>query len=199
MSRSPKENTVTRLLPAEREKHAKEAAQWIATGFYADVLTELEADDTEIAEKIESPLEEIFWIWWEAVNQISNMQLHLVPQEKVILGSEAFRLDFVIQTDPDEMWEGHQRKIEFPKFAVELDGHEWHERTPEQVARRDRRDRLLQQHGWKVFHFSGREFLTLPVSHVAPLYAEVAQAYGAWRKKWHDAPAGGLDGQKTLR
>ena len=42
-------------------------------------------------------------------------------------------------------------------IAVELDGHDFHERTKEQVTYRNQRDRLLQAAGWAVFHFSGSE------------------------------------------
>jgi very-short-patch-repair endonuclease len=42
-------------------------------------------------------------------------------------------------------------------MVVELDGHDYHERTPEQ-ARRDRaRDRRMMALGWIVVRFTGRE------------------------------------------
>jgi hypothetical protein len=48
------------------------------------------------------------------------------------------------------------------KIAVELDGHDFHERTKEQVKLRDRRDRVLQRHGWIVLHISGSELVREP-------------------------------------
>lgn len=47
--------------------------------------------------------------------------------------------------------------IEGTRVAVELDGHEWHEKTKEQAARDKRRDRILSTHGWLVLHFTGSE------------------------------------------
>ncbi len=43
------------------------------------------------------------------------------------------------------------------KLAIELDGHEWHERTKEQAAKDKARDRYLQTKGWRVFRFTGSE------------------------------------------
>lgn len=42
-------------------------------------------------------------------------------------------------------------------LAIELDGHDFHERTKEQAARDKSRDRLLQFHGWKAVRFTGSE------------------------------------------
>jgi hypothetical protein len=41
--------------------------------------------------------------------------------------------------------------------AVELDGHDYHERTKEQAQRDKARDRLFQQLGFKVFRYTGSE------------------------------------------
>ena len=43
------------------------------------------------------------------------------------------------------------------KLVVEVDGHEFHEKTKAQAGRDKRRDRDLQQEGWAVFHFTGSE------------------------------------------
>ncbi len=43
------------------------------------------------------------------------------------------------------------------KFAIELDGHDFHERTKEQAAHDKKRDRALVAAGWKVLRFTGSE------------------------------------------
>ena len=43
------------------------------------------------------------------------------------------------------------------KYAIECDGHDFHEKTPEQAARDKKRDNFIQSQGWKVFRFTGRE------------------------------------------
>jgi very-short-patch-repair endonuclease len=57
-----------------------------------------------------------------------------------------YRMDFEIRL------RGHRLNV-----AVELDGHQFHERTPEQVEKRNARDNRLQLHQWKVVRFSGRQ------------------------------------------
>lgn len=49
------------------------------------------------------------------------------------------------------------------KIVVECDGHEWHERTPEQAERDKTRDRFLQAQGYLVFRFTGREIWRDPI------------------------------------
>ena len=64
----------------------------------------------------------------------------IVPQQPI----SCYRVDLAI----------HARKM---RLVIEVDGHEWHEKTKEQAARDKRRDRDLQQEGWNVFHFTGSE------------------------------------------
>jgi len=55
-----------------------------------------------------------------------------------------YRLDFAIVT------ESH-------RIAIEVDGHDFHERTKEQAARDKSRDRALVAAGWTVLRFAGSE------------------------------------------
>lgn len=48
------------------------------------------------------------------------------------------------------------------KLIVELDGHDFHERTPDQAQSDKSRDRELQAMGWQVMRFTGREVLQDP-------------------------------------
>jgi very-short-patch-repair endonuclease len=57
-----------------------------------------------------------------------------------------YRLDFSVQN-----------KTTNAKIAVEVDGHDFHERTKEQASRDRARDRFLQSNGWKVFRFTGSD------------------------------------------
>lgn len=50
------------------------------------------------------------------------------------------------------------------KLDIELDGHEFHAKTKDQVARDYYRDRRLQADKWHVFRFTGREVYGDPVS-----------------------------------
>jgi len=66
---------------------------------------------------------------------------YVIPQLQV----GPYRVDFAVCTPG------------LPMVAVECDGHGFHERTKEQVARDKKRDRYFQQEGWRVLRFSGSE------------------------------------------
>lgn len=142
--------------PLDRESNIQRAATW------AGVITETWLSTLYAGERgeiwwrdLESPLEEAFTIWWVASGHIRAMwnlpALALAPQQDVTAMGRRYRLDFVVKSADARLL-----------LAVELDGHAFHERTREQVAQRDQRDRDLQAAGWRVFHFSYSEFVAHP-------------------------------------
>lgn len=112
----------------------------------------------------ESPIEAVFAAWWLAVEPFATHgRFRLSKQFKVSLGKESARLDFVVAlSGPHPGTYGSDVYTPYPLVAIELDGHEFHERTKEQATRRNRRDRLLQGAGWKVLHVSGSELYRDP-------------------------------------
>jgi very-short-patch-repair endonuclease len=67
---------------------------------------------------------------------------------------------------PQYTWNGYRidfalLKKDFAVF-VECDGHEFHERTPEQAERDRSRDRTIQEAGITIFRFTGREIFRNP-------------------------------------
>lgn len=126
--------------------------------------------------QFDSPLEVLFWLWWSACEFGNDFYpynvLNLTSQVEVVAGdAERYRLDFVIGIlEPKWQKALTAGAMTWPKIAVEVDGHAFHERTPEQVATRDRRDRALQQAGWLVFHYSWSEFTSRPQRCVEEVY-----------------------------
>lgn len=130
---------------------------------------------------IESPIEAAFWIWWRALHNIDEMlrvghSLDLQPQVDVETSDGSrYRLDFAV--------------VEY-RVAIELDGHDFHERTKEQVAHRNTRDRKLQADGWTVLHISGSEMFRDPLNSVEAVYSicceKVKESWRAAIKKTID-------------
>lgn len=139
-----------------------------------DALDSLRVDLTDAAscdpEKDESPLEAAFFRCWSVMDQrmesgcIDVRMFSLTPQVE----AHGYRIDFVVT--PEKPMRGF-------KFAIELDGHEFHERTKEQATRRNRRDRELAAAGWTVVHVSGSELYRQPYETVSEIWE---QAHGAW-------------------
>ncbi len=75
-----------------------------------------------------------------------NAQIALVSQLPLKLGERCVRLDFaaLLLSTGD-------------RFAIELDGHDFHDRTKEQAERDKSRDRLLTEKGWSPIRFTGSE------------------------------------------
>lgn len=111
----------------------------------------------EIFSKCGSPIEELFLAHlakasketfrWHNSGHCSWVESGTVitPQKQI----ESYRVDFA--------FEGEGVKV-----VVELDGHEFHERTAEQATKDKSRDRRLQELGWKVIRFTGREVWRKP-------------------------------------
>src|SRR5438552_18504891 len=77
--------------------------------------------------QFDSPLEVLFWLWWDACTAGSWLAdlLSLQPQAEVLAGGQSYRVDFLIEpTDPllaaSPAWN---------PIAVEVDGHAFHVRT----------------------------------------------------------------------
>lgn len=68
----------------------------------------------------------------------------------------AYRVDFLISVTDKE---GKRHKI-----VVELDGHDFHERTKEQAAKDKARDRWLTNHGIKFLRYAGTEVWNNPLA-----------------------------------
>lgn len=111
-----------------------------------------------------SPAEVVFHAWFMASTLVSLTMFRLRPQLEVETIDGRFRLDFALQLADQQLT---PRRLEavglrWPRIAIEVDGHAFHEKTLEQATYRNRRDRALQQEGWKVFHYSFDELTSHP-------------------------------------
>lgn len=70
----------------------------------------------------------------------------LLQQVTVPSVDRRYRLDFAIMNAPDGLF-----------LAVEVDGHQFHEATPQQAQSDKSRDRKLTAVGWQVLRFTGSE------------------------------------------
>ena len=121
---------------------------------------------------VESPLEATFIVWWTALDWFRRpLKFILRPQQEITCGDKRYRADFVI--DVYEAAARQAASIGHPwiPIVVELDGHEFHEKTKEQIIYRNQRDRALQQHGSRVFHISYEEMQRAGLDSVIEIYS----------------------------
>lgn len=90
----------------------------------------------------------------------------IVPQFLV----RQYRVDFrIIMRSPD----GPSVSV-----LVECDGHDFHERTPEQAMKDRERDRALSLDGWRLLRFTGREIRRRPERCVREICHHLATLMG---------------------
>lgn len=157
---------------------AKRAAHRAAERLYDGLMTHFRDAATQGC--FGSPIEAIFFAHFAAIVELRDLRFHLSPQHTVTCGERNYRLDFaVFPSDTDMVWEAHVCGAAFPMTAIELDGHDFHERTKDQVAYRDQRDRDLQVAGWRVLHYSGSVLNRDPSEAAENAYAA---CHDAWTK-----------------
>lgn len=133
------------------------------------------------AGRTDSPIEAIFAAVFTIARDhlvtegLDRFLLALRPQFEI----EPYRLDFAVE--PMDRWLCEAlaaAKLQL-RVGVELDGHDFHERTAAQVTARDRRDRYLSGLGWRVLHFSGAELHRNPMQPVVEVLVAGADALDA--------------------
>lgn len=67
-------------------------------------------------------------------------------------------------------------------LAVELDGHDFHERTKEQAARDKKRDRDISAAGWRTLRFTGSEVYQDPAKCLNEVWQIVYKLYQSRKK-----------------
>lgn len=75
-------------------------------------------------------------------------RIQLLPQHSISLPDLKCRVDFFFIGMSSQHVE---------RLVVEIDGHDFHERTKEQAERDKHRDRVLLREGYHVFRFTGSE------------------------------------------
>lgn len=84
--------------------------------------------------------------------ELYKFPLKITPQQKIAIDKQNFRADFLFEIfdfrDPEQTIE---------KIIVEIDGHDFHERTKEQAIRDRSRDRLMTREEFRVLRFTGTE------------------------------------------
>ena len=101
----------------------------------------------------ESPIEQIFAF---AVNE--NLYCDLIPRiEKSGYDLEDYSRQTEIGKYRVDFTFNFKKNNKEKKFAVELDGHEFHQKTKQQVQKDKEKDRFLISEGYTVIRFTGSE------------------------------------------
>lgn len=109
-----------------------------------------------------SPIEKIFSVCYEImIYSIGFPECELIylhPQEEITVAGKKYYADFLIDTERV----GGIKHDNPLRLIIECDGHEFHEKTKEQVIQRNERDLALKMAGYDILHFSGSEIYRNP-------------------------------------
>jgi hypothetical protein len=125
---------------------------------------------------LESPIEELFLLvflcsgWHRVCGDVAGVDLYRAqfdrePQAVFSPTSPKWACRVALVPQHPELIEGDKREVRVDfllitmtsRIAVELDGHDFHERTKEQAARDRSKDRGLLAEGYTVLRFTGSE------------------------------------------
>lgn len=112
---------------------------------------------------ITSPPEQLFACVWCHYHSILNVRLS--PQFHI----GKYRADFTVSGIDHfvnaAFFAGdiiEKAASNIPRYAIEIDGFTWHDKTPQQAEHDKRRDRFIQSQGYQVLRFAAREVLRAP-------------------------------------
>lgn len=95
-------------------------------------------------------------------------RLVIEPQRDLATAGARYRADFLVYIVPHV---AVQPSVRFCTTVVEVDGHDFHERTQLQAARDRQRDRALLLEGLRTVRFTGSEVFNRPADCVGELDA----------------------------
>lgn len=112
----------------------------------------------------ESPMEQLLAIEMErlGIHEIANfnpfvMVNEFLNQGEINIEGKTYYADFLIGVSYFKKV-GSKFEFDFSKnIVIEVDGHDFHQKTKEQVEHDNKRERALQKAGYEVIRFSGTE------------------------------------------
>lgn len=113
---------------------------------------------TVMYEEIKSPIEQIFKTAFDLYIKLLNKEdIFLFSQEEIILEKKKYVADFYFEQDMYVNPFDTDKKI-----VIECDGHEFHQKTKEQVKHDNEREYDLKMAGYEIIRFSGSQIYNEP-------------------------------------
>ncbi len=106
-----------------------------------------------------TPIEQIFYLAWDIIQDRKDGYIYLNPQHEIQAGSHKYIADFCFEPSI-QFYEKYTNCSK--RLVIECDGHDFHEKTKEQVKRDNGREYDLKMAGYDVLRFSGSEIYNTP-------------------------------------
>lgn len=125
-----------------------------------DLLFWQDEDGSMLVDKCESPIEQLMFLgladFFKNFEYIfENLIINIEVQKRFLFKGVYYRTDIFVNI-------GDSNILKSYPYVIECDGHQFHEKTKEQVRKDRQRERDLMKLGNKVIRFSGSEILEDP-------------------------------------
>lgn len=148
----------------ERLERGEDIKEYLVSNVSQNLIALISDEAMGLEESLidcESPIEQMLSMALEELN-IKNIYkfnpfidvVEIEKQQVIECGEKSYRVDFLIPV----IYKNQENKC----FVIECDGHEFHQKTKEQVERDNTRMRNLQKYGYEVVRFSGTEIWHRP-------------------------------------
>lgn len=133
-------------------------------------------------DECKSPIEIIFNVAYDilrydTLNHYAG--LFLDAQRRIAANGNNYIADFYVDTSERD----HYKFENNLRLVIECDGHDFHEKTKEQVKRGNERDYDLKIEGIEVLHFSGSEIFNAPFTCGVKALEFIENKVGKWEHK----------------
>lgn len=127
---------------------------------------------TIMCEDIISPIEQIFITAFDLYLLTKNKeQIFLFSQAPIKLENKKYIVDFLFEEDEFVNKFNTNKKI-----IIECDGHEFHQKTKEQVQHDNEREYDLKMAGYEVIRFSGSQIYNTPLKCAEDTYKYIMKS-----------------------
>lgn len=116
---------------------------------------------------IKSPIEKIFISAFDLYLELENKEnIFLSSQKEIICNNKTYYADFCYDADDYLSQLNFKEKLKNSNFKliIECDGHDFHEKTKEQVKKDNERQLDLKMAGYDVLRFSGTQIYNEPLN-----------------------------------
>lgn len=137
-----------------------------------------------IQEDCQSPIEKILAFAFKLIayeNECDTAPtLYIDSQKRIVANGKVYYADFVLNYE-DDNGTGYTFVPKNPfKLIIECDGHDYHEKTKEQVRHNNERDYDLKMAGYDVLHYSGSQIFNDPLKCAQEIYDYATMKSGGW-------------------
>lgn len=131
----------------------------------------------------ESPIEQIFDFTYHILLFDRGLEIpyiYIEHQYPIYTKNHNYRADFYFDTEYE--FKFHYKYEYNFKLVIECDGHDFHEKTKEQVKYNNDRDYDLKNAGYDILHFSGSQIFNEPFKCANNTMNYILSKIGRWEK-----------------